>query len=333
MTREEFLEIYDLNINAFEEMKKATGYMKYLNDILPTSDGRTVAQRQYVSGLNFMFTQIMNKQTAPAGNQSSFDIRDLDFGQFVRDYEDVMSSDHLEKNDGTERKPYEGVELEAINSLLENAKSYKKSMNEILKDKVKNGADLGKLRKQSTYDERSDGFERKVEAKNAACTMYNVMKEVIGERTWAQRLNPLNWFRMIEENLYMRNLKNQIKGHIKREILGRDLEAQQNGYVPKVNDPTQSEINSYANTYDQGSSFYDVIEDDKITELENYKNERTEALEHISTIEDNNVQISSENRIKLDGEQLGADVNGKDVSDKADKIKEITSGPKEKTLD
>ena len=277
MTREEFLAAYGLNANAFEEMQKATGFMKHLGDILPTSDGRTVAERQYVGGLNFMFTQIMNKQTSPSGNKSGFDIRNLDFGKFVRDYEEVMSADHLEKNDGTERKHYEGVELEAIDSLLKNAKSYKKSLNEILKDKVKKGVDLGEFRKQSTYDKRSEGFERRAEARDAACTMYKVMKEVIGERTWAQRLNPLNWLRMIEENLYMRNLTNQIKEHIKKDYLSfntnEDLRL-----APKT---TQARIESLAKDHTKSSDFYDVIDDDNITEIENYKNERTEEINHL----------------------------------------------------
>ena len=316
MTREEFLAAYDLNANAFEEMQKATGFMKHLGDILSTSDGRTVAERQYVSGLNFMFTQIMNKQTSPSGNKSGFDIRDLDFGKFVRDYEDVMSADHLEKNDGTERKPYEGAELEAIESLLKNAKSYKKSLNEVLKDKVKKGVDLGEFRKQSTYDKRSDGFERRAEARNAACTMYNVMKEVIGERTWAQRLNPLNWLRMIEENLYMRNLTNQIKEYIKADHLSyntnEDLRV-----APK---PTQARIESFAKDHTQSSDFYDVIDDDNITEIENYKNERTEEINHLK-------EMAKADKVSITVSEAGPDL------DKTIDVQELYQNVPSKDLD
>ena len=144
-------------------------------------------------------------------------------------------------------------------------------MDDCLVDKVKRGADLGKFRDATTYDENMS-MEEKVDCKRAAGMMYRVMKKVINDRTWKDRINPLNWWRMLQENLYNRSLTKEIKEHINREpgsthksIINRRLVV------------TDGDIECAANDY---SNFGGptVLDDDKAMDFELFCKERAKEI-------------------------------------------------------
>jgi hypothetical protein len=92
--------------------------------------------------------------------------------------------------------------------------------------------------------------------------MFRVMDTIIHERTWRDRINPLNWPGMIAQNLYRRHLANQIKDFIKKE----------DSYLSRSDDPQKYKVRQYAMVTNHGND--DSLSRDKVTELDDYKKQR-----------------------------------------------------------
>ena len=260
MTQQEFLNKYGIKA-TFEDMDKATGYLKFKGDLLTTDTGKTSAQMKYTAGLDFMFTKFMDAQLTMRGREDIVIIAEnIKLEDFLVDYENVMS----ERSDDDIRTPYEGLEVDALTTLKNVAKSYNKNMKECLKDRVKKGASLWDLSKQTKFESNA-GWDTSVESKKAACTMHSVMKDIISERTWKDRINPLNWWRMITENIYMIHLKNQVEAAIRY-----DTKKAANKSI------SEQEFNSFvgANRYSER----DIIYEDQIEEFDAYKQAREDEL-------------------------------------------------------
>ena len=71
---------------TFEEMSKATGYLKFMGDILPSETGKNAELMMYKQGLDFMFTKFIDSQTDLNGFDNNRTLWELDLAQFVKDY-------------------------------------------------------------------------------------------------------------------------------------------------------------------------------------------------------------------------------------------------------
>ena len=259
MTQQEFLDKYGIKA-TFEDMDKATGYLKFKGDLLTTDTAKTSAQMKYTAGLDFMFTKFMDAQLTMRGREDIVIIAEnIKLEDFLVDYENVMS----ERSDNDIREPYEGLEVDALTTLKNVAKSYNKNIMECLKDRVKKGASLWDLSKQTKFESNA-GWDRYIESKKAACTMHSVMKDIISERTWKDRINPLNWWRMITENIYMIHLKNQVEAAIRYDT------------KTAAKSISEQEFNSFVNT--NRYSERDIIYEDQIEEFDAYKQAREDEL-------------------------------------------------------
>ena len=268
MTQQEFLDKYGIQ-TTFEDMSKATGYLKFAGDMLSSGTGKSAELMMYKQGLDFMFTKFIDSQLDLNGFDSRRTLWELDLAQFAKDFEDVMVNDPLKRDIGRKRKPYEGAELEVIDSLKGIAEKYNEGIKDVLASRIKSGADLGAFRKSTLIDlNRADSDEKNENKKNVS-TMYLAMKKVIRERTWKDRINPLNWWRMINENVYMLQLNSRMKD-ITREELRSDIFKIGRGNFKEA-------MEKYADHAAYGGC---VLDNDKITELENYRNARAEEIPH-----------------------------------------------------
>ena len=286
MTQQEFLGKYGIH-TTFEEMSKATGYLKFMGDILPSETGKNAELMMYKQGLDFMLTKFIDSQTNMDGFDNNRTLWDFDLVQFAKDFEDVMISDPLKRDVGRRRKPYEGAELEVLDSLKETAQKYCEDIKDVLASRIKRGADLGVFRKNTLIDLNRAGYDERDENKKNVSTMYLAMKNVIGKRTWADRINPLNWFRMINENIYMLQLNSRMKD-ITREELKSDpvkISGRGNGYR---NLEEAMETHAKQNAYSSS-----VIQYDAITELEQYREGRAEAIPEEMDLETTIVERTS----------------------------------------
>lgn len=282
MTREEFREKYGIKA-TFEDMQKVSGFLKYSGEaMVPTSATKSVAQMQYTMNLKFMFRKFMEVQASLKDREFIKDSRDIKLEDFVKDFESVMSAE----SPNEERKPYEGLEFEAIDTIKETAKEYTEEIETIIKNDIKRGAPLSNYSKKTAPIAENAGYDARREHKNAVCTMYKAMKQVIGERTWRDRINPLNWFGMIAENLYMRNLKKQVKDiarkdspeifHV-RKLKHTDFE--QYEYYQEAKKNQKEEIERRIDTFASDNTLnVGLIEEYHLSDLDTYKNNRMEEV-------------------------------------------------------
>ena len=266
MTQQEFLDKYGIK-TTFEEMSKSTGYLKFAGDMLSSRSGKSAELMMYKQGLDFMFTNFIDSQLEK-GLDNNRTLLDIDLAQFAKDFEDVMTNDPLDRDIGRKRKPYEGAELEVIDSLKSVAQKYGEEIKDVLASRIKSGVDLGAFRKSALIDLRRADSDEKRENTRIVSTMYLAMQKVIGERTWKDRINPLNWLRMINESVFMWQLNSQMK-----DITINNLSAGSRGARGYRNLDVAMENHAENNAY-----VGNLIDEYAIAELENYRNERAEQI-------------------------------------------------------
>lgn len=265
MTQQEFLDKYGIK-TTFEEMSKFSAKAKAQNT------DKTVEQMRYIQGLNFMFTKFIDSQTNLEEFDTNQTLWDIDLAQFTIDFEDVMTNDPLQRDIGRKRKPYEGAELDAIDSLKETAEEYSEKLEDVLALRIKRGADLGEFRKSTLVDLKYADYNEN--AKNVS-TMYLTMKKVIDERTWKDRINPLNWWRIINENVFMIQINSRMNDITRKELKSGSTQFGSSNRRHMSGKNFEIEKESYAKSKAYMSI---VIPYDRITELENYKNARGEEI-------------------------------------------------------
>ena len=266
MKQQEFLDKYGIK-TTFEEMSKSTGYLKFEGDMLSSRSGKSAELMMYKQGLDFMFTNFIDSQLEK-GLDNNRTLLDIDLAQFAKDFEDVMTNDPLDRDIGRKRKPYEGAELEVIDSLKSVAQKYGEEIKDVLASRIKSGVDLGAFRKSALIDLRRADSDEKRENTRIVSTMYLAMQKVIGERTWKDRINPLNWLRMINESVFMWQLNSQMK-----DITINNLSAGSRGARGYRNLDVAMENHAENNAY-----VGNLIDEYAIAELENYRNERAEQI-------------------------------------------------------
>lgn len=270
MTQQEFLDKYGIK-TTFEEMSKSTGYLKFAGDMLSSGAGKSAELMMYKQGLDFMFTNFIDSQLDLKGFDNNRTLLDIDLAQFAKDFEDVMTNDPLDRDIGRKRKPYEGAELEVIDSLKSVAQKYGEEVKDVLASRIKSGVDLGAFRKSALIDLGRADYDERRENKRIVSTMYLAMQKVIGERTWKDRINPLNWWRMINESVFMWQLNSQMK-----DITINDLSAgsdRARGARSYRNLDVAMEDHAENNAY-----VGNLIDEYAIAELDNYRNERAEQI-------------------------------------------------------
>lgn len=270
MKQQEFLDKYGIKA-TFEDMSKDTGYLKFAGDMLSSAISKSAELMMYKQGLDYMFTKFIDSQTDMIGLDNRSTLWDIDLAQFARDFESVITSDPIKRDIGRRRKPYEGAELEVIDSLKAIAQKYNEDIKSVLVSRIKSGADLGAFRKSTLIDlDRADFDERKENVKNVS-TMYLTMKKVIGARTWKDRINPLNWWRLINENIYMLQINSRMKDIARDELRTDHIQ------VGRMGDSTRrmgynnlkEAMDTYADRFAHKSL---VISNEGIADLENYRN-------------------------------------------------------------
>ena len=262
---------------TFEEMSKATGYLKFAGDILSSNTGKSAEQMMYKQGLDFMFTKFIDSQTNLEGFDNNLTLWELDLAQFARDFENVMTNDPLKRDIGRKRKPYEGAELEVIDSLKEIAQKYCSDIKDVLASRIKSGADLGAFRKSTLIDlRRADSDEKRENARNVS-TMYLTMQKVIGERTWKDRINPLNWWRMINESIYMLQLNSRMKDITINDLSSDHIQVGESGERSRRMDYRNLEV-AMEEHAESSAYMCNVIDYAIIASFENYRNERAEQI-------------------------------------------------------
>ena len=266
MKQQEFLDKYGIK-TTFKEMSKSTGYLKFEGDMLSSRSGKSAELMMYKQGLDFMFTNFIDSQLEK-GLDNNRTLLDIDLAQFAKDFEDVMTNDPLDRDIGRKRKPYEGAELEVIDSLKSVAQKYGEEIKDVLASRIKSGVDLGAFRKSALIDLRRADSDEKRENTRIVSTMYLAMQKVIGERTWKDRINPLNWLRMINESVFMWQLNSQMK-----DITINNLSAGSRGARGYRNLDVAMENHAENNAY-----VGNLIDEYAIAELENYRNERAEQI-------------------------------------------------------
>ena len=266
MKQQEFLDKYGIK-TTFKEMSKSTGYLKFEGDMLSSRSGKSAELMMYKQGLDFMFTNFIDSQLEK-GLDNNRTLLDIDLAQFAKDFEDVMTNDPLDRDIGRKRKPYEGAELEVIDSLKSVAQKYGEEIKDVLASRIKSGVDLGAFRKSALIDLRRADSDEKRENTRIVSTMYLAMQKVIGERTWKDRINPLNWWRMINESVFMWQLNSQMK-----DITINNLSAGSRGARGYRNLDVAMENHAENNAY-----VGNLIDEYAIAELENYRNERAEQI-------------------------------------------------------
>ncbi len=296
MTQQEFLDKYGIK-TTFEEMSKATGYLKFAGDMLSSGTGKSAELMMYKQGLDFMFTKFIDSHIDLKEFGSNSKLWNLDLTQFAKDFENVMTNDPLERDLGRKRKPYEGAELEVIDSLKAIAEKYNEETKDVLASRIKSGIDLGGLRKSALIDlNNADSDEKKENAKNVS-TMYLAMKKVIGERTWKDRINPLNWWRMINESIFMLQINSRMKDVTREELRSDPLKV---GNV-RGSRNFEAAMNTYANLRAYSSV---IIDQNTITDLENYRNERAEEKQNEVDLE-----TTITGKIKFTVDELSPDLD------------------------
>lgn len=209
MTTQEFVEKYEIGV-SFEEMytirENIKSKLKFANSFLlgDVKKGKyTKEQENYLDGLKFMLSKYMENQIAPNAVYSSSNLEEFDLAQFIRDYEDAKRSEF--ENSGSERKrrTHEHVGPQALEIVLEQAKSFNKSLIDLWAERIKIGDSLDPIRNMVKE-------EGTMEEDSAVVVGYKALEKVINERTWGWRINPLNWKRWYQENKLMTTLTKQL---------------------------------------------------------------------------------------------------------------------------
>ena len=209
MTTQEFVEKYEIGV-SFEDMysirENAKSKLKFAKSFLLgdiKKEKYTKEQENYLGGLKFMLSKYMENKIAPDAVYSSANLEELDLAQFIRDYEDAKRSEFESSGSERKRRTHEHVGPQALDIVLEQAKSFNKSLIDLWAERIKLGVSLDPIREAVKA-------EGNMEEDSAVVIGYKALEKVINQRTWGWRINPLNWKRWYQENKLMTTLTKQL---------------------------------------------------------------------------------------------------------------------------
>lgn len=192
-----FEEKYNLGV-TFQQMFELHDKFKQLDGFNVKGSRKNANRNQYIKGFTYMLARKLENHTKLNELEKQVQLIPFKLPQFIRDYEEAVNNEFYKNNPNGKRHPYEGAQIQLLNIAVREAKAYNKPLPEIWAGHVKDGISLTAIRRfTSGTDEKSI---------DAAIIMHRAMRQVISERTWGWRLNPLNWNRLRKENAYMREL-------------------------------------------------------------------------------------------------------------------------------
>lgn len=202
-------EMYDFQnkygfVERFEELEKkgraTAAPFEALDSYLWTSDGISYESRQYLHGLTYMLNKYVDNKLKPEYDpQKGYSLGNINVMDFVNEYESIIQKRHEIKNPDTPRKPYAGIEVEVLKAAERFSKDLSRPLVDVWADKIKVGAySMSDLREIT----QRTGLSHQKEHLKTAAAIYGAMEKIAEERSIGERLNPLNWPRMIQEYRY-----------------------------------------------------------------------------------------------------------------------------------
>ena len=181
---------------------------KYVDSFLPTSDGMSYENREYLYSLTYMLNKYVDDRIRPImDTQREYSIDQLDIVQFVKDYEELNQLRHELKSPKMPRKPYEGIEDKVWKEAVGFSKGLNKSFTDIWAENIKNGVYSTSELERTTNDLKYGGRNHR----KTSDLLYRAMEKAANSRSLGYKLNPLNWPRMIREYICRSKLETQLK--------------------------------------------------------------------------------------------------------------------------
>lgn len=211
----------DFPNTTFEQVRRSSSKSNYVKSFLPNKI-KTPERKEYLRDITHMFHFHVDVKTMPKYNferDYGFSLKNVDFVQFMRDYEEVMAAKHREQEGSKRtRKPHEGTAIQTMDTIIKSVKAYNKPLVDVWADRImREGFDLAKLQKETDkMHEKAIKFDGDLSRGNRRAVdpvvvMHAAMKKAISQRTWGQVLNIFNLGRILRENSYMKKLDAQVK--------------------------------------------------------------------------------------------------------------------------
>ena len=294
------------------------------------------AEQLYQEGLHAMLNQYAENCIKPEATTND---RSMDYTVVVsmmKDYEELMQVRHEELNPGQPRKAYEGDLIKVSEGVKGLLKDWDTKLVNAWADRIKNESyNISDLRKitRKAYNEgknyfvdfhrdTSDGMGQEYYAANldfideddqpsvgeTVAMMRDAMEKVTQSRSTRWYLNPLNWWRAIQERLYMRELNRQVKGP-KGNLDCATSRAEVRGDRGMINGEDRTKLYTYLTNTVKQLKLQEEIRENRRRKLEEEKNKQNEIskeekIEGIDELNNNNNEILRNDESKQKGEKV-----------------------------
>ena len=169
---------------------------KHLDSFLWTSDGISYESRQYLLGWTYMLNKYVNDKLKPEyGDINGYDLGNLNVMDFVNEYENIIQLKHP----NSPRKPYDGIEVEVLKTAERFSKDLSRPLIDIWADKIKEGTFSLSAMREVTNNAYISPEKNRIKA---TAIIHDALQKIADNRSLGERLNPLNWPRMIQEYRY-----------------------------------------------------------------------------------------------------------------------------------
>ena len=294
------------------------------------------AEQLYHEGLHAMLNQYAENCIKP---EATINERSMDYTVVVsmmKDYEELMQVRHEELNPGQPRNAYEGDLIKVSEGVKGLLKDWDTKLVNAWADRIKNESyNLSDLRKitRKAYNEgknyfvdfhrdTSDGMGQEYYAANldfideddqpsvgeTVAMMRDAMEKVTQSRSTRWYLNPLNWWRAIQERLYMRELNRQVKGP-KGNLDCATSRAEVRGDRGMINGDDRTKLYTYLTNTVKRLKLQEEIRENRRRKLEEEKNKQNEIskeekIEGIDELNNNNNEILRNDESMQKGEKV-----------------------------
>lgn len=148
MTQQEFLNKYGIDV-TFEQMYAMQRKSRRTNNFAFTDEALHNDKRIYLDGLRYMFSACIAKQINPKNIDLGFVMDDVNFLQFLLDYESAQQDEFKKSGSTRKRAPFEGVKNLALDTLHRQMVLYNNPPIEIWVENIRKGAHLEVFRAAS----------------------------------------------------------------------------------------------------------------------------------------------------------------------------------------
>ena len=148
MTQQEFLNKYGIDV-TFEQMYAIQSRERRSKNFVFTDEALHNDKRIYLDGLRYMFSACIAKQINPKNIDLGFVMDDVNFLQFLLDYESAKQDEFKKSGSARKRAPFEGVKNLALDTLYRQMVAYNNPPIEIWVENIRKGAHLEVFRAAS----------------------------------------------------------------------------------------------------------------------------------------------------------------------------------------